>query len=277
MKSRLLLTAGFDGALHVVAIAELLRRREHSIAGIVVVSPWSLKRVRKMLRQSGWSGLMKAATRLFKVIGPAKTNADDQPIRDLLARYQITHRSLERWAKDQGVPIWVVRSLNERGTVKLIEDMGCDGMIYGGGGILHNPIIEAVKGRVLNAHSGPLPYIRGMNACEWSLLLDYQPAVTIHFIERGIDTGAIVDVLKIEVQPGDTVGRLRAKCVAAGVEGLVKHADAVMYAMPQRHPDASKYRQCYVMAPAIFELLQSRLASANVRQLKNRSLQESHV
>lgn len=277
MKSRLLLTAGFDGALHVIAIAELLRRRGHSIAGVIVTSPWRLKRIREMLRQRGWSGLMREAKRLFKANGTVETNADDQPIRDLLVKYQIVHRSLECWAKDQGVPIWVVRSLNDSQTVKLIKEMGCDGMIYGGGGILHNPLIEAVKGRVLNAHSGPLPYIRGMNACEWSLLLGYQPAVTIHFIERGIDTGAIVDILKIEMQPDDTMDRLRAKCVAAGIEGLVKYADAVMCATPDRHPDASKYRQCYVMAPVILELLQKRLSSANVRRVKDRSPEDSHA
>jgi methionyl-tRNA formyltransferase len=30
-----------------------------------------------------------------------------------------------------------------------------------------------------------------MNACEWALLLGHAPAVTIHLIDRGIDTGTM--------------------------------------------------------------------------------------
>src|SRR5205823_2033065 len=61
--------------------------------------------------------------------------------------------------------------------------------VYLGGGILRRAFIEAAGGIVINAHQGPLPEIRGMNAVEWALFLGRTPEVTIHLIDRGIDTG----------------------------------------------------------------------------------------
>jgi hypothetical protein len=49
MSLRVVLTAGFDGALPVVALAELLRRDGIAIAGLLVVSPIS------WAASGGWS------------------------------------------------------------------------------------------------------------------------------------------------------------------------------------------------------------------------------
>ena len=37
-----------------------------------------------------------------------------------------------------------------------------------------------------------LPFFRGMNVIEWSLLYNVKPTVTVHMISEGIDTGDIL-------------------------------------------------------------------------------------
>jgi len=263
MAAGFLVSAGFDGALHVIAMLELLRRQGHLTAGILVVSPWNPARVRALTRQRGLQGLVSAARRLLG--GRQKTTDEPvvRPLVEFLEQHRIHDRSIKRWAYKHGVPYYPVRNINDSDTVGLVLRLQSDGLLYGGGGILHESIIEALRGKILNAHSGPLPEVRGMNACEWSLLLGLDPAVTIHFINRGIDTGASVDTITIDREPGDTVEHLREKCVVAGVQGMVSNIDALMQPVPVSHQDAVVHRQCYVLAPALFELLQFRLLQQN--------------
>lgn len=251
---RLLLTAGFDRARHVSLLAQALIADGHAIAGILIVTPFSAKRALALLRQRGRKGLIEAARRLR---APARRDADAV---DLLAEeWGFAPGSLRDLARKKGLPHRTVASLNAPAALDFVCAAGADGAIYGGGGIVGGEFLEAARGRVLNAHSGPLPQIRGMNALEWSLLLGLKPVVTIHFIDRGIDTGPAVAVRPVAAGPGDDVETLRARCVAEGVRGLREHIAALAFPMPERAPDAAAHRQCFVMAPALRAILDARL------------------
>jgi len=181
-----------------------------------------------------------------------------------LREQRIEHRSLRRWCSANSVPHYVVADLNTPQVAKLVAGAHVDVVVYGGGGILRKPFLEAAGRHVLNAHSGPLPEIRGMNACEWSLLLDIRPAVTIHYIDEGIDTGKIVETIPLRVAPGDCIDQLRAKCVVLGIKGLcraVSTLETAHAAPPQALPS---HRQCFVMAPVLRELLEWKLTRANM-------------
>lgn len=255
---RLLLTAGYDRAVHVIALGEILTRQGHEVAGVLVVNPYSVARLRSLMRQRGRGFLTLAVRRLLGLSSTSRGTAND-PVAEFLARLEIKHRSLKSWTAARGVPRHVVSSLNAAEAVGFVAAAAADGVVYGGGGILKNVFLKAARGRVLNAHSGPLPQVRGMNACEWSLILNLPPAVTIHYIDRGIDTGAIIERIPVSREPGDDIERLRAKCVVAGVEGLVRAADVLKEPLPGRSAEAERDRQCFVLAPVLLELLQMRL------------------
>lgn len=258
---KLLLTAGFNRALHVVTLGELLRRGGHDVAGILVVSPFSLRRARALVRQRGRTFLRDAVLRLT---GQAYADGST-PLKEFMKRRDISDRSLRSWARANGATYKKVSSLNAPAAVELVAAAGADGVLYGGGGILRRAFLDASGGRVLNAHSGPLPEIRGMNALEWSLMLGLDPVVTIHFIDRGIDTGVPVDVLPVPVEAGDDLATLRSKCAVLGVEGLLNNLDALLEKPPRsERARAVASRQCFVMAPALKEILERRLATDSV-------------
>lgn len=254
-----LLTAGFDRANHVLCLAELLHREGIHIAGFVVVSPYSAKRLKALIRQRGKTFLWEAIPRLLgKGKGPQKFQSPDG-IDLLMQENNIAAGSLKKWAQQKGVPYKLVKSINAPDAVQFVKQINPDWVAYGGGGILHNAFIDAAGGKVLNAHSGPLPEIRGMNACEWSLLLGHEPAITIHFINRGIDTGGQISRHKIRVEPGDSIDVLRSRCVAMGVEALKQTILHPPTNLVQPEQNASSHRQCFVLAPAMKELLNKRL------------------
>jgi hypothetical protein len=257
-------TAGFDRAWHVYGLAEWLRRDGVEIAGVIVVSPYTLRRLRRRWRKQGLQGLWNAVPRLLGR-GPGggskggRAGESAGPLQRLLDRLAITPGSLRSWTKRHDVPYHSVTSVNDEVAVRAIKQARPDWVVYGGGGILHTPFIEAAGGRILNAHHGPLPEVRGMNACEWALLLGHAPAVTIHLIDRGIDTGTTLTEYPVRVASDDDIETLRSRCLARGMKGL---RDAILnppdtLPAPQQAPD--RHRQCFTMAPALREILADRL------------------
>jgi folate-dependent phosphoribosylglycinamide formyltransferase PurN len=263
---RVLLTAGFDGARHAVALAEILRRKDYRVDPVIVVNPLTLPRVMETVRKRGFAGLRQQAMRLFRSGVPRARSAGLDAMEHYLRENNVHERSLKQWCRRNGSTYCRVKSLNDSASIRIAADAAVDGMIYAGGGILQDGMIEAVRGRIMNAHSGPLPQIRGMNACEWSLLLGVSPAVTIHFIDRGIDTGEKIAVLPLTVEADDTIEKLRDKCTVLGVKGIAEHVDALTRAggLKGGSTEADSHRQCYTMAPALRELLLARLRSGRV-------------
>jgi folate-dependent phosphoribosylglycinamide formyltransferase PurN len=260
---RIVLTAGFDRALHVVALAELATRAGHEIALVLVVDPFRIARLRAFVRQRGVAAVAHAARR---IAGPSPhEGARPDPLLELLRSHEIAARSLRRFCRERGAAYRKVADLNAPDAVAALRAARADGVVYGGGGILKRAFLDAAAGRVLNAHSGPLPEVRGMNACEWSLLLGLEPCVTIHVIERGIDTGGEVDRIPLALEPGDDLERLRAKCAVLGVKGLLRSIPRLAGELPRARAGAGAHRQCFVLAPALRELAERRLAERLAR------------
>ena len=254
---RLALTAGFDRALHAVALLEELRRAGHTLAAVIVVTPFDVSRARALVRQRGMRVL---STALRRIVGARAATTGPDEMADWVASHGIEERSLSSACRKHGIPHTVVRSLNDEASLETLRRAQPDRVIYAGGGILKSRFLQAAGEGVLNAHSGPLPEIRGMNACEWSLLLRVRPAVTIHVIDAGIDTGPVLEEIPLPVRPGDTIDRLRSRCTVLGVEGMLRAAGAPIDEKASSAPGAPGHRQCYVLAPALKELLEARLA-----------------
>ncbi|WP_416411554.1 formyltransferase family protein [Pantoea sp. App145] len=70
--------------------------------------------------------------------------------------------------------------------------------------ILKNKWIDFFEQRIVNAHPAVLPYARGMFAIEQFLVSNNQcqfeqaAGATIHYIDMGIDTGAIIETAQLE-------------------------------------------------------------------------------
>lgn len=260
---RVILTAGFNQARHVLFLAEGLIEDEVEIAGILVVTPFRLARLASVVQQRGWGSIPDLFNRL---VGREERRPTTPFSETLEALGPPKYRSLARMAKTLNIAFKKVPSLNCEKAISFLEELVADCVLYGGGGILRKRFIEAAKGRILNAHSGPLPQVRGMNAAEWTVLLGLNPTVTIHYVDEGIDTGAIVETLPVKFQSGDTIESLRSKCTALGILGLRRNARKLTTKLPGNWSEKTVVRiglaerQCFILAPALRELLANLLA-----------------
>lgn len=58
--------------------------------------------------------------------------------------------------------------------------------------IIKEDVIELMNNRIINLHISYLPWNRGANPNIWSILENTPKGVTIHYIDKGIDTGKIL-------------------------------------------------------------------------------------
>jgi folate-dependent phosphoribosylglycinamide formyltransferase PurN len=254
------ITAGFDKSKSAIAIAEQLIRRGMEVKGFIVVSPYSWSRLRKYIKKRGLSFLWEAIPRL---LGYNESASDASETRDYFKTFweerDIPYKSIKRWAAVNETKYCFVKSINSQNAVEYLNELSPQWLIYSGGGIIRNQVIKAMDGRILNAHQGPLPEIRGMNAAEWSILLDEKQETTIHLIDQGIDTGKIITSLPYTIDENDTLKSIRDKAKIKGIKGLVEVASKKDLGGYSLKENSSDYRQCYILSSAMKELLRKKL------------------
>lgn len=252
------ITAGFDRSEAATCLVELFKQNGVPVKGIIVVNPYSVKRIRTFLKKKGFSSLSKSTRRLAGLQKSQPKNGLNY-LEQFQDRHQISIHSLKKWAKTNQTEILSVDSLNSDKTIHFLDQADPQWMVYSGGGILRGPIIDQMEGRILNAHQGPLPEIRGMNAAEWSILLDERLQVTIHLIDRGIDTGKILKRLPYSIEKNDTIESIREKAIIKGIEGLIEVGSKESLEVFDLQENHAKYHQCYTLSEPMKELLQKKL------------------
>jgi methionyl-tRNA formyltransferase len=86
------------------------------------------------------------------------------------------------------------------------------------GHILRPNLIDIFPNGIINVHPAYLPYNRGAYPNVWAIVDGTPAGATIHYIDKGVDTGDIIDQSKVEIAPNDTGETLYRKLEAACIE-----------------------------------------------------------
>lgn len=156
-----------------------------------------------------------------------------------------------------------IDNLNSTQTSSVLRSYNIDYLINGGGGIFRKEVIDSVDKGVLNIHMGKLPNYRGMNALEWSLFHKEKIGVTLHYIDTGIDTGAIISFKELKMSPGDSITDLRHKSSPLGLQMLIdflKSPTQFIDNMKVQNPPSG--RQYFIMHHEIKRILEAELPNS---------------
>ena len=209
---------------------------------------------RTLLRKVGQWGLRDSIEYAVAKLSPSKSTIQKQ-IRNLYLESALRHgdgvfRSVREVARGYGFPVVTCSDQNSQRAVAQLKQWSPDLAIFTGGDILRDEVLKVPRLGILNAHLALLPEIRGMSSPEWSLLCGVPLGITIHFMDSGVDTGAILLRREFAVADGcDSLADLRNKMIAEGIE-LIAEAVAgldrgTISAVPQT--DRQKDRQFFVM------------------------------
>ena len=71
--------------------------------------------------------------------------------------------------------------------------------------ILSEDLIDEVNGRAINLHISLLPWNRGADPNFWSWIEDSPKGVTIHWMNPGLDKGAVICQREVELDPRESL------------------------------------------------------------------------
>jgi phosphoribosylglycinamide formyltransferase 1 len=109
----------------------------------------------------------------------------------------------DRDARDAAMAAW----LSDQG----VELVVCAGYMH----LLRPTFLDRFAGRIVNTHSAPLPDFPGAHPIEDVLAAGVpEAAATVHYVDEGVDTGAVIVAERVPVRDGDTVESLRARVQA---------------------------------------------------------------
>jgi methionyl-tRNA formyltransferase len=146
-----------------------------------------------------------------------------------------------------GYRLWPARQVKESGFAETVRQEGVDLLLnvhalY----VLPNDVVAAPRIGSFNLHPGPLPDYAGLNAPSWAIYHGEQShAVTVHWMEGGIDTGPIAYEAQLAIEDDDTGLTLSAKCVRAGLPLLHALLHAAAKGTVPRRPQPNRVRRYY--------------------------------
>jgi phosphoribosylglycinamide formyltransferase 1 len=110
----------------------------------------------------------------------------------------------DREARDAVMADW----LAARG----VDLVVCAGYMH----LLRSTFLDRFPGRIVNTHSAPLPEFPGSHPVEDVLAAGVrETAATVHYVDEGVDTGAVIAAERVPVYESDSVDTLRARVQSA--------------------------------------------------------------
>lgn len=134
--------------------------------------------------------------------------------------------------------------INDPKEVDRMRALRPDVVLVFGTGILKKEIIDSFAGNIINIHLGLSPYYRGSGTNFWPLV-NREPeyvGATIHYLDAGIDTGAIIAHVRPEIEVGDGPHDIGNKAIQRAAEMLKAAAFAHLNGRPKAVAQTSRGR-----------------------------------
>jgi folate-dependent phosphoribosylglycinamide formyltransferase PurN len=262
---KIVLFAPIDNSLYARLVAgELLKIEGVALEAIVVRSHWNLKRFQSEFGRDGARLLRKVYQKYF--LGDARfIDSDNRNLSRLAEEKGLDFGSLKEFARLHEIPYILVKDLNDPASEEILKKVHPDLVAFTGGGLIRPNILGLPKLGVLNCHTGILPDYRGMDVVEWTAAEGRVAAVgfgaTLHFMDKGVDSGPIILKRTISTRPNDDFQTIRERLevvmVELMLEGIAGLRDGTFQSQTQKIEDG---RQYFVMHPRIKRFAEGQLA-----------------
>jgi len=165
-------------------------------------------------------------------------------------------KSLNELVQDQKINVHYVEHHNSHETVALLKKYEPDYIVLGGTRILKSHIIKTAKYGVLNSHPAILPKYQGLDCVGWTILNGESVGATVHFIDEGVDTGAIIIQETIDYSDCKKLIEVRIKDMKKCAELVIKALVGLEFGSIKPKPqDLGQGIQHSALSPEKLELI----------------------
>ena len=183
------------------------RYREYGIAYVI----------KKRIRRLGFLTLANQSLLiLYRLI--FENRKDRQALKDIFGSKPYSY------IEKKDIDILEIEDINSDEVRDFIISKAPQLVIVSGAPLLKNRIIKTAEGRIINLHPGYAPQYRGRYGSFWPIYNKEPELVgtTIHFIDKGIDTGSILLQEQVNFNPDDTLKIITYRQQKLGGDLMVK-------------------------------------------------------
>ncbi|MFC2065400.1 formyltransferase family protein [Chloroflexota bacterium] len=195
-------------SLYSTSVASMLIRNGVSIQSIYVRNLINFSRFVGEYRRDG-SRLIKKIWKKLILREASYRNLDDMIA--FRKEKEIHISDLFEFKTKFGIPVIPCQDLNDPIVVNGLKNQNPQLIVFTGGGLIRQDVLDHSGHGVMNCHMGALPNYRGMDVVEWPILernLD-MIGITVHFMNKGVDTGDILRIKRIQPKDSETILELR--------------------------------------------------------------------
>ena len=157
----------------------------------------------------------------------------------------LTAPPVKQLAQQYGLPVYQPRTLRDGSSDDIIRELAPELVVVVAYGCIIPPqLLHVAKYGCINLHVSQLPKSRGSAPIQWAVLNgDAETGVTIMQLDEGLDTGDILMMRPVAIDPEETSGELFDKVSAIGAATLVEAVDKLgrgeLTPTPQDHAAAT--------------------------------------
>jgi folate-dependent phosphoribosylglycinamide formyltransferase PurN len=210
-------------------------------AVILEQSPSRTARLRKRARRLGALRVLDQAVFSLLIV----------PVLRVLGRSRLANLRA-RLGERRPIPeerIIRVDSINSEAAIAELQRRNPGVVVVSGTRVISGAVIDSIRAPFVNMHAGITPRFRGVHGAYWALA-EGRPdsvGVTVHLIDRGIDTGAILRQARVAPERDDSFVTYPLLQLEAGIPLLAEAIDDVLAGRiePKESLDASASRLWY--------------------------------
>ena len=232
-------------------LIKLLKDPEIEVVG-VLVHAFNLSRLKNEFKRDGKRIFYKI---LNKAILNEKKSLDysfETPKRYLV--HSGVKPNLKSLCDSNEIYYKKVSSFNNANLIEDLTNLKIDIGAFCGGGLLRDKFLNSFSFGGLNCHMGVLPKYRGMDVVEWPFLENEneQVGVTCHLMDKGIDTGDILEIVKVNSDDFENFIELREYLSGVMLKLMIKTISSIKKGNFKKHKQLhSDGKQYFVMHPTL--------------------------
>jgi len=147
-----------------------------------------------------------------------------QPDRPKGRKQVLTKSPVKRLAENNGLEIFQPEKIKDKEAIQHVLNWQPDILVTAAyGQIIPVELLETPRYKAINVHASLLPKYRGAAPIHQSIIQgEQETGITIMYMVKELDAGAILSQVKVPIEERDTVGTLHDKLSIAGAKLLVE-------------------------------------------------------
>ena len=148
-----------------------------------------------------------------------------QPDRQRGRGKKVQFSPVKEKAAEYKIPVLQPEKARDEEFIQELETIAPDVIVVVAyGQILPERILNLPKYGCINVHGSLLPKYRGAAPIQWAVLNgEEKTGITTMYMEKGLDTGDMIDKAEVVLDPKETAGSLHDKLMNLGADLLLKH------------------------------------------------------